>query len=152
MADNSIITLSGICTGMTQKALFFKQSGGNIATYPLSQVTVVSGELSNGAAVTLSVPQWLVERAAQGSTAPKQDDIQFTARVLVTGVLVDRSEKALFIRCDADMVSRWLALSKIEIDGDLPTVPGTPVRLFVPAWMLRHKTGHFPSWVRGAVI
>lgn len=146
-----VCTVNVLCTGTTPKAVFVKSKSGNTACFPLSKITVISGELAKGNEVSLSVPKWLLDEVRQRQTQPAQE-IAFTAKVLVTGVLVDRSAKALSVRCDADMVNRWLALSKVEIDGNLPTVPGEAVRVIVPAWMLRHKSGHYPSWVAGAVL
>lgn len=154
MTNDTTMAVSGICTGTTEKAVFLTTSNGNKARFPKSQITLVEGEYTKGAHIKVDVPKWLVDRARQDAEGQgKQQDINPSAKVLVTGTLVDRSEKALQIRCDADMVSRWLALSRIEIEGDMPTVPGAPVRATVPAWMLLHnQTKHYPSWVAGAQV
>lgn len=151
MTTTDLSTINVICTGVTAKGAWLKSKSGNIRCFPISQLTVISGALEKGSDVTVSLPKWLLD-AARTNSAGNTQNINFTAKVLVTGVLIDRSALALQVRCDADMVTRWFALSKISIDGDTPTVPGKAVKAFVPAWMLRHKAGHFPSWMAGSVI
>jgi hypothetical protein len=148
---NELSTVNAVCDGVTAKAILVRSKSGNTAWIPLSQITVVSGEPVKGSDVSLLVPKWILDQARQRTAQPKRD-VAFTSKVLVTGVLMDRSEKALKVRCDADMVSRWLALSKIDIEGDFPVVAGNAVRAIVPAWVLKHKDGYFPSWVAGAVL
>lgn len=108
----------------------------------------MEGVLERGKEVKIKVPRWLLESIRAKA---KLREVRFTDKVVVTGVLVDRSEKALYVRADADMIERWVALSKIEVQQGA-TVPGEVVRLLVPAWMLRHTTGQYPSWVRRATI
>lgn len=150
-ADFSVINV--ICDGIapSNKAVFLKSKSGNRACFPLSQIELVTGEFEKGHEITVKVPKWLLD-AARATSAGNTQDIRFTAKVLVTGVRLDASAKAVQLRCDADMVSRWFAYSKVEIDGGEIPPHSAPVRLICPAWMLRTKQGHFPSWTAGAII
>lgn len=151
MTTTDLATINVVCTGVTAKGAWLKSKSGNTRCFPLSQLTVIGGVLEKGSDVTVSLPKWLLD-AARTNSAGNTQDIKFTAKVLVTGVRLDASEKAIQLRCDADMVSRWFAYSKVDIEGgDIPT-HGAPVRLICPAWMLRTKQGHFPSWTAGSVI
>ena len=148
---NETTTINVVCTGLTAKGAFLKAKSGNTRCFPISQLTVISGALEKGSDVTVSLPKWLLD-AARATSAGNNQDIKFTAKVLVTGVRLDASDKAIQLRCDADMVSRWFAYSKVEIDGGEISPHSAPVRLICPAWMLRTKQGHFPSWTAGAII
>lgn len=147
-SEFTIITVT--CTGISPsgKAFFARSKSGTEAPFPFSTVEVMEGVLERGKEVKIKVPSWLLESIR---AKVKLREVRFTDKVVVTGVLVDRSEKALYVRADADMIERWVALSKIEVQQGA-TVPGEAVRLLVPAWMLRHTTGQYPSWVRGATI
>ena len=146
-------TITVTCTGIAPsgKAVFCRSKSGNNACFPLSQVELVSGEYAKNTEITIKLPNWLLERARQ-QQATKPADISFTAKVLVTGIRVDASAKAVQVRCDADMLNRWFAYSKIDFEGgEIPDI-FQPTRLIAPAWMLRTKSGYYPSWVAGAII
>lgn len=146
-------TITVVCTGIAPsgKAVFCRAKSGNTACFPLSQVELVSGEYLKNTEITIKLPNWLLDRARQQQTT-KPADIPFTAKVLVTGVHVDASAKAIQVRCDADMLNRWFAYSKVDFEGDeIPDI-FQPVRLFAPAWLLRTKSGYYPSWVAGAIV
>lgn len=150
-SEHSIINV--VCTGLAPsgKAVFCRSKSGNTACFPLSQVELVTGEMVKGQEIAIKLPNWLLERARAERTN-KQPDIRFTDKVLVSGIKLDASEKAIQVRCDADMVLRWFALSKIDIEGDGIPCHGEAVRLTCPAWMLRTRAGFFPSWTAGAIV
>lgn len=147
----SIITV--VCTGLapSKKAVFCRSKSGNTACFPLSQVELVTGDLAGGQEITIKIPNWLLD-SARAERTHKPPDICFTDKVLITGIKLDASEKAIQVRCDADMLLRWFALSKIEIEGGGIPCHGEAVRLTCPAWMLRTKAGFFPSWTAGAIV
>lgn len=151
MSNTDVTTINVVCTGLTAKGAFLKSTSGNTRCFPLSQLTVISGALEKGSDVTVSLPRWLLD-AARKTSAGNTKDIKFTAKVLVTGIRVAATDKAIQLRCDADMVFRWFAYSKVEIDGGEIPPHGAPVRLICPAWVLRTKQGYFPSWTAGAII
>lgn len=146
------LTIDGVCLTRTSKAIHLLLKTGKKGWIPLPQIKEVVGELSPSQSVTLPVPDWIISRIINTEiNNPALTDIPPKASVLITGTRVDASEKALQIHCDADGISRWLALSQIRLEGDIPT-HRAPVRLTVPAWLLRHKSGHYPSWVKGALV
>lgn len=137
-----------VCVAITDKAIHVKSGSGNTAWFPRSRAQLVEGEFKPGASITLSVPEWLLKQARQAHEQPKE--IPFKAKVLVTGIRLDMSEKSIQIKCDGDTLTRWLPLSKIDMNGNIPG-HGEPVRAVVPAWLLKFKAGGFPSWVEGAI-
>lgn len=146
------LKIDGVCLARTAKAVHLLLKTGKKGWIPLSHIKAVVGELSPSQSVTLTVPDWIITRITNPEvTNPLSTDIPPKASVLITGTRVDASEKALQIHCDADGISRWLALSQIRLEGEIPTHQA-PVRLTAPAWLLRHKSGHYPSWVKGALV
>lgn len=147
--QNKTQQIKGTCTGYTDKAVFFKSEAGNQATFPKSQVKIIDGSISKGAALVLDVPKWLLAQQQQKPRLP--DHYPPKTPTLITGVVVDTRPKALAVKCDADMVTRWLALSQITLEtGSVEA--GEIVRIIAPAWMLKHKSGSYPSWVKGAAV
>ena len=146
--NHSVKTIKGICTGFTAKALFLEGEGGYKATFPKSQIKILAGEVTKGAAVTVSVPIWIIEQQHHAQAADSYDPKTPT---LITGFIVDTREKAIAVKCDADMVTRWLALSQINIKEGSATT-GDVVRIIAPAWMLKHTSGAYPSWTKGAAV
>ena len=146
------LTVEVVCLARTPKAVQVLLKTGKKGWIPLSQIKEVVGELSPSQSITLTVPEWILTKITNPeATKPLPTDISPKASVLITGIRIDASEKALQICCDADGISRWLALSQIKLEGDIPT-HHAPVRLTAPAWLLRHKNGYYPSWVKGALL
>lgn len=141
-------TIKVLCQKVTGKAIKAKSKSGNSAWFPRSKVQLVEGELKQGENITLQVPEWLLDQVRQGQTQPKE--IPFTAKVLVTGIRLDASEKAVQVKCDGDTLTRWFPFSKIDMGGVMPG-HGQPIKAIVPAWLLKFKAGGFPSWVEGAI-
>ena len=139
--------IKGTCTGYTDKAIFFISESGNQATLPKSQIKIIRGEISKGASIVLDVPKWLLEQ--QKPRLP--DQCPPKTPTLITGVVTETREKAIAVKCDADMITRWLALSQIKVEPDNAGA-GEPVRIIAPAWMLKHSSGDYPSWVKGAAL
>ena len=150
-SEFSTITVLCMNIAPSGKAVFCRSKSGNDACFPLSQIELVSGEYAKNTEITITLPNWLLERARQ-QQATKPADIPFYAKVLVTGIRVDSTAKAIQVRCDGDMVNHWFPYSRIEFDGgEIPDI-FQPVRLIAPAYTLRTKSGYYPSWVAGAII